>query len=192
MTALVQRLGVVRPRDVEAAGIPREYLLRLMRRGVVERSGRGLYRLADAPVTEHHSLAEVGKRIPQSTVCLLSALAFHQITTQNPADVWIALPAGSRTPKADGQRLRVVRFSGSALTEGREEHAIEGVPVGVYSPAKTVADCFKFRNRIGLDVVLEALRECVRQRKATIREIHRFAKICRVARVMQPYLESLP
>jgi predicted transcriptional regulator of viral defense system len=192
VTALVRRLGVVRPRDVEAAGIPREYLLRLLRRGVVERLGRGLYRLTDAPVTEHHSLAGVSKRIPHATICLLSALAFHQITTQNPADVWIALPAGSHTPKADGQRLRVVRFSGPALTEGREEHRIEGVLVGVYSPAKTVADCFKFRNKIGLDVALEALRECVRQRKATIREIHRFAKICRVARVMQPYLESLP
>jgi predicted transcriptional regulator of viral defense system len=170
----------------------REYLLRLMRRGVLERSGRGLYRLADAPVTEHHSLAEVGKRLPHATVCLLSALVFHQITTQNPAEVWIALAPGSRTPRANGQRLRVVRFTGPALTEGRQEHRIEGVPVGIYSPAKTVADCFKFRNKIGLDVAIEALRECLRQRKATIREIHRFAKICRVARVMQPYLESLP
>jgi predicted transcriptional regulator of viral defense system len=192
ITTLAQRLGVVRPRDVEAAGIPREYLLRLMRRGVLERSGRGLYRLADAPVTEHHSLAEVGKRLPHATVCLLSALVFHQITTQNPAEVWIALPPGSRTPRSNGQRLRVVRFTGPALTEGRQEHRIEGVPVGIYSPAKTVADCFKFRNKIGLDVAIEALRECLRQRKATIREIHRFAKICRVARVMQPYLESLP
>lgn len=183
---------MVRPRDVEAAGIPREYLLRLMRRGVLERSGRGLYRLADAPVTEHHSLAEVGKRLPHATVCLLSALVFHQITTQNPAEVWIALPPGSRTPRANGPRLRVVRFTGPALTEGRQEHRIEGVPVGIYSPAKTVADCFKYRNKIGLDVAIEALRECLRQRKATIREIHRFAKICRVARVMQPYLESLP
>lgn len=192
ITTLAQRLGVVRPRDVEAAGIPREYLLRLMRRGVLERSGRGLYRLADAPVTEHHSLAEVGKRLPHATVCLLSALVFHQITTQNPAEVWIALPPGSHTPRANGQRLRVVRFTGPALTEGRQEHRIEGVPVGIYSPAKTVADCFKLRNKIGLDVAIEALRECLRQRKATIREIHRFAKICRVARVMQPYLESLP
>lgn len=189
---LVRRLGVVRPRDVEAAGIPREYLLRLLRRGVVERSGRGLYRLSDAPVTEHHSLAEVGKRITRATICLPSALTFHQITPQNPADVWIALPAGSRTPKVDGQRLRVVRFSGPALTEGREEHRIEGVLVCVYSPAKRAADCFKFRNKNGLDVALEALRECMRQQKATIREIHHFAKICRVARVMQPYLESLP
>lgn len=192
ITALARRLGVVRPRDVEAAGIPREYLLRLMRRGVLERSGRGLYRLADAPVTEHHSLAEVAKRLPHSTVCLLSALAFHEITTQNPAEVWIALPPGSRTPRANGPQLRVVRFTGRALTEGREEHRIEGVAVSIYSPAKTVADCFKFRNKIGLDVALEALRECVGQRKATIREIHHFAKICRVARVMQPYLEALP
>lgn len=192
VTALARRLGVIRPRDVEAAGIPREYLLRLMRRGVLERSGRGLYRLADAAVTEHHSLAEVGKRLPNATVCLLSALVFHEITTQNPAEVWIALPPGSRTPRANGPRLRVVRFTGPALTEGREEHRIEGVAVGIYSPAKTVADCFKFRNKIGLDVALEALRECVRQRKATIREIHHFAGICRVARVMQPYLEALP
>lgn len=177
---------------MEAAGIPREYLLRLMRRGVLERSGRGLYRLADAPVTEHHSLAEVAKRLPHSTVCLLSALAFHEITTQNPAEVWIALPAGSRTPRASGPQLRVVRFTGRALTEGREVHRIEGVAVGIYSPAKTVADCFKFRSKIGLDVALEALRECVGQRKATIREIHQFARICRVARVMQPYLEALP
>jgi predicted transcriptional regulator of viral defense system len=192
ITTLAQRLGVVRPRDVEAAGIPREYLLRLMRRGVLERSGRGLYRLADAPVTEHHSLAEAGKRLPNATVCLLSALVFHELTTQNPAEVWIALPPGSRTPRANGQRLRVVRFTGAALTEGREEHRIEGVPVAIYSAAKTVADCFKFRNKIGLDVALEALRECVRQRKASIREVHDFAKICRVARVMQPYLEALP
>jgi predicted transcriptional regulator of viral defense system len=162
-----------------------------MRRGVLERSGRGLYRLAGAPVTEYHSLAEVGKRFPHSTVCLLSALAFHEITTQNPAEVWIALPPGSRMPREDGQRLRLMRFSGPALTAGREEHRIEGVTVGIYSPAKTVADCFKFRNKIGLDVALEALRECLRQRKATNREIHEFAKICRVARVMQPYMESL-
>ncbi len=191
ITTLAQRLDVVRPRDVEAAGIPREYLLRLMRRGVLERSGRGLYRLADAPVTEHRSLAEVGKRLPNATVCILSALVFHRITTQNPSEVWIALPPGSRTPRSNGQRLRVVRFTGQALTEGRVEHRIEGVPAAIYSAAKTVADCFKFRNKIGLDVALETLRECLRQPKATIREIHALAKVCRVARLMQPYLDAL-
>ena len=148
--------------------------------------------MADAPVTEHHSLAEVAKRLPNATVCLLSALVFHEITTQVPGEVWVALPRGSRTPRIDRPKLRVLRFAGTALTAGRVEHRLEGVPVMIYSPAKTVADCFKFRNKIGLDVALEALRECVRQRKATIAEIRHFAEICRVARVMQPYLESLP
>lgn len=191
ISTLAQRHGFLRPRDVEAAGIPREYLLRLLRRGVVERTGRGLYRLADAPVTEFHSFAEVAKRLPNGAVCLLSALVFHGLTTQVPAEVWVALPRGSRTPRLD-RKLRIVRFAAAALTEGRTEHRIEGVPVMIYSPAKSVADCFKFRNKIGLDVAFEALRECVRQRKATIAEIRRFAQICRVARVMQPYLESLP
>ena len=190
--ALAQQHGVLRPRDVEAAGIPREYLLRLLRRGVMERTGRGLYRMVDAPITEHHSLAEVAKLLPNASVCLPSALVFHGIATQNPTDVWVALPRGSRTPRLDNRKLRVVRFDGPALTEGRAEHRIEGVPVMIYSPAKTVVDCFKFRNKIGLDVALEALRECARQRKTTIAEIRRFAEICRVARVMQPYLESLP
>ncbi len=192
ISALAKHHGVLRPRDVEAAGIPREYLLRLLRRGVVERTGRGLYRISDAPITEHHSLAEVAKRLPNATVCLLSALVFHGITTQVPVEVWVALPRGSRTPRLDNRKLRLVRLAGPALTEGRAEHRIEGVPVMIYSPAKTVADCFKFRNKIGLDVALEGLRECVRQRKATIAEIRRFAEICRVARVIQPYLESLP
>lgn len=188
---LLKKYGVLRPRDAEAAGIPREYLLRLMRRGVVERTGRGLYRIPDAPITENHDLAQVAKRVPASTVCLISALAFHEITTQIPHEIWIALPRGSRTPSIDLHRLRVSRFTGRSLTEGREEHNIEGVSVSIYTAPKTVADCFKFRNRVGLDVALEALRECVRQRKATIAQIRRFAEICRVARVMQPYLESL-
>lgn len=192
ITALVQEHGTLRPREAEQHGIPREYLLRLLRKGVLERSGRGLYRLADAPVTEQHSLAEVGKRLPHATICLLSALVFHDITTQNPAEVWIALPRGARTPRMDHPRLRVFHVSGLAYTEGRVEYRIEGVPVMIYSPAKTVVDCFRFRNKIGLDVALEALRECVRKKKATMAEIRRFAEICRVARVMQPYLESLP
>lgn len=188
---MAQLHGVLRPRDVEAAGIPREYLLRLLRRRVVERTGRGLYRVSDAPITEHHSLAEVAKRLPHATVCLLSALVFHGITTQVPSEVWVALGRGSRTPRVDSWKLRLVRFAGAALTEGRMEHRIEGVPVMIYSPAKTVADCFKFRNKIGIDVALEALRECVRQRKATMPEIRHFAELCRVARIVQPYLESL-
>jgi predicted transcriptional regulator of viral defense system len=191
IVTLAHEQGILRPRDIEAEGIPREYLLRLMRRGIVERTGRGLYRMAEAAVTEHHSLAEVAKRLPNATVCLLSALVFHGITTQIPAEVWIALPRGSRAPRIDRRKLRVMRFTGAALIKGRVEHRIESVPVNIYSAAKTVADCFKFRNKIGLDVALEALRECIGQKKATISEIRQFAEMCRVARVMQPYLETL-
>jgi len=191
ISALAQQHGLLRPRDVEEAGIPREYLLRLMRRGVVERTARGLYRLVDSPITEYHDFAEVAKLVPAATICLISALSFHGITTQIPHEIWIALSRGSRTPRIDNRPLRVVRLSGPSLAEGRVEHRIEGVAVAIYSPAKTVADCFKFRNTVGLDVALEALRECVRQRKATISQIRKYAEICRVVRVMQPYLESL-
>lgn len=158
----------------------------------MERTGRGLYRLAGSAITEHHSLAEAAKRVPNGTICLLSALAFHEITTQNPSAVWMAVPRGSRTPRMAAPTLRVVRMADRALTEGRETTVVEGVPVRIYTAAKTVADCFKFRNKIGLDVALEALRESVRQRKALIADIRRYAGICRVERVMQPYLESLP
>jgi predicted transcriptional regulator of viral defense system len=141
IAALALQHGVLRRRDIEAAGIPREYLLRLLRRGVVERTGRGLYRMVGAPLTEHHSLAEVAKRLPSSTVCLVSALVFHEISTQIPHEIWIALPRGTTTPRFESRKFRIMRFSGAALTEGRAEHRIEGVPVMIYAPAKTIADC---------------------------------------------------
>ncbi len=182
---------MLRPRDVESKGIPREYLLRLLRGGVLVRSGRGLYRLADAPVTEHHSLVVVAKRTPDATICLLSALVFHDLTTQLPPAIWIALPAGRRAPRLDTVRIRVARFTGKALTEGREQHKLEGVPVQIYCAAKTVADCFKFRHKIGLDVAIEGLRTCLHKRVATVRDIQHYAEICRVARVIRPYLEAI-
>jgi len=187
----VRQHGIVRPRDIEAIGIPREYLLRLHRQGKLDRAGRGMYTLPDAAITERHSYAEVAKRVPEAVLCLLSALAFHEITTQNPASVWIALRQGARTPALNSPSLRVVRLSGPSLTEGVEDHRIEGVPIRVYSVAKTVADCFKFRNKIGLDVAIEALKDSLRQKKANINEIHRYAKICRVSNVIRPYLEAL-
>jgi predicted transcriptional regulator of viral defense system len=187
----VRQHGIVRPRDVEAVGIPREYLLRLYSQGKLDRCGRGMYTLPNAPVTEHHSYAEVAKRVPQAVICLLSALAFHEITTQNPAAVWIALGEGARTPGLASPSLRVVRLSGLSLTEGIESHRVEGVPIRVYSAAKTVADCFKFRNKIGLDVAIEALKECLRRKKASIDDIYSFAKICRVSNVIRPYMEAL-
>jgi predicted transcriptional regulator of viral defense system len=183
--------GIVRPRDIEAIGLPREYLLRLHRHGKIARSGRGLYSLPEAAITERHSFAEVGRRVPRGVFCLLSALAFHEITTQSPASVWIALPQGARRPAISSPSLRVVRLSGASLTDGIEDHKVEGVPIRVYSAAKTVADCFKFRNKIGLDVAIEALKDSLRQKKATVNEIYRYAKVCRVGNVMRPYMEAL-
>ncbi len=188
---LVRRLGIVRPRDLRAHGLPGEALWRLARRGLVELGSRGVYVLADHEFTEHHSLAEAAKRVPQSVICLLSALRAHDLTTQLPHEVWIAIDRKARLPKSGAAKLRVVRFSGKALSEGVERRRLEGVTVPIYNVAKTVADCFKYRNKIGLDVALEALREAWRERRATSQELWKYAEICRVANVMRPYLESL-
>ena len=182
--------SLVRPRDVEACGIARESLLRLYRQGILVRPARGVYALADSSVTEHHSLAVAAKLVPRGVVCLMSALRFHGLTTQDPHEVWIAIDYKAHKPSVASPALRVVRFSGPALVEGIEAHEIEGVQVRVYGAAKTVADCFKYRHKIGIDVAIEALRDALRPRKATVDDIHRFAKVCRVANVMQPYLES--
>jgi predicted transcriptional regulator of viral defense system len=187
----VRQHGIVRPRDIEAIGIPREYLLRLHGQGKLNRTGRGIYTLPDAAVTERHTYAEVAKRVPEAVLCLLSALAFHEITTQSPASVWIALGKGARKPAIVSPSLRVVRLTEPSLSEGIERQSVEGVTVRVYSAAKTVADCFKFRNKIGLDIAIEALKDCLRQKKATVNEIYRYAKICRVSNVIRPYMEAL-
>lgn len=188
--ALALLKGVLRPRDLEAEGIPREYLSRLHRRGELERVGRGLYVASSVDPTRHRTLAEVGKRIPRGVVCLLSALQFHELTTQMPHQVWLALENKAWHPQV-ALPVRIYRFSGEAFTSGVETHQIEGVTVKVYSPAKTVADCFKFRNKIGLDVALEALRDCKRQGKCSNEDLWRFAKVCRQTKVMKPYLEAL-
>jgi len=188
---LVRQAGVLRPRDLEAQGISRTYLVRLHQRGVLDRPSRGLYVLADADLGEHQSLAEACKRVPHGVVCLLSALQFHELTTQVAFEVWMAIDVKARRPKLETPALRIVRFSGKALTFGVEEHPIGGVTVKVYSPAKTVADCFKYRNKIGLDVAMEALREVWRGRRASMDELFEAAKVGRVAKVMRPYLESL-
>ena len=183
--------GVLRPRDLDALGIRPEYLHQLYEAGLLERVGRGLYALPNAEVTEHHSLAEAAKRVPHGVVCLLSALRFHGLTTQAPFEVWLAIGRKARRPKEAILPLRIVWFSGEALDAGVEEHSIEGVTVKIYGPAKTVADCFKYRNKIGLDVALEALRECWRERRCTMDDLWRYAEICRVGKVMRPYLQSL-
>jgi predicted transcriptional regulator of viral defense system len=188
---LMRRTGVVRPVDFEAGGIPRSRLYGLVREGLVERQSRGVYVAADHPYTEHNGLAQVAKRVPAAVVCLLSALRFHEITTQNPFQIWIALPEKARKPRMEYPPIRVVRFSGTSLTEGVETHKIEGVEVRVYSLAKTIADCFKYRHKIGLDVALEALRESWQAGKVTMDQIDQAARACRMQRVMRPYLEAL-
>lgn len=147
--------------------------------------------MATAAVTENHSLAEAAQRVPHGVVCLLSALRFHGVTTELPHDVWMAIERSARRPKSPDLSLRIVRFSGQALTSGVEDHTIEGVDVNVYNLAKTVADCFKYRNKIGLDVAIEALRESRQNRRATMDDLWTYAKVCRVAGVMRPYLEAI-
>ena len=188
---LIRKSGIIRPQDLRTIGVPREYLRRLRDEGVLEQPARGLYVLADARPTEHQSLVEVCKRVPHGVICLLSALQFHELTTQIPHEVWIALGTKAWTPKLEYPRLRIARFSEASLTYGVEERQVGGAMVRVFSPAKTVADCFKFRGKIGLDVVLEALRDCMKTKKATSDELWAAAKVCRVTNVMRPYLESL-
>lgn len=188
---IVEQAGVLRPRDLDAHGIPRIYLSRLCKLGLLQRVGRGLYVLPDADVSEHHTLAEACKRVPHGVVCLLSALRYHGLTTQSPFEVWLAIGSKAWRPRVDYPRFRFVRFSAHALEAGVEEHPIDGVPVRVYNPAKTVTDCFKYRNKIGLDVAIEALRDCRRQGKCTNDELWHYAKICRVANVMRPYMEAI-
>lgn len=188
---LAKSQGILRPQDLKEISVPREYLRRLRDEGVLEQTARGLYVLAASKPTEHQSLVEVCKRVPQGVICLISALQFHELTTQLAHEVWIALPTKAWAPKLDSPRLRIVRYSPTTLAHGVEERRIGGAVVRVFNPAKTVADCFKFRNKVGLDVALEALRDAIRQRKATRDEIWKAAQICRVANVMRPYLESL-
>ncbi|GAB4066904.1 type IV toxin-antitoxin system AbiEi family antitoxin domain-containing protein [Ancylobacter sonchi] len=161
------------------------------RDGEVLRLARGLYQLPDAPLDAHHSLAEAAKRVPKGVICLVSALAFHQLTDQLPRQVWIAIGQKDWAPKADGAPVRLVRFTDRLLTEGVESHTIEGVPVKVFGVAKTIADCFRYRNKIGLSVAIEGLQEALRQRKTTPGEIARQAERGAVATIIRPYLEAL-
>ena len=188
---LAKAAGVLRPRDLAAHGIARQYLRLAERQGLVVRSGRGLYTPADAPITEFHTFAEAAKRAPRGVICLLSALRFHDLGTQNPFEVWMAIGEKDRRPRSDNPRMRTVRFSKQSLEFGQKTHRIEGVPTRIFSVAKTVADCFKYRNKIGLDVALEALRESIKSRKATNADLWKAAKVCRVANVMRPYMEAL-
>lgn len=164
---------------------------RLVRQGLLTRVDRGLYALPDRRMSEHGTLAEVARRHPQTIVCLLPALRVHGLTTQSPCEVWLAIPNKARAPKMNDPPLRIVRFSGAALTDGIAERPIEGVTVRVTNVARTVVDCFKFRKKIGLDAAIEALQEAWRAKLVSMDELWRYAMLCRMANVMRPYMESL-
>ena len=157
----------------------------------MEKVAHGLYQLPNAEISEHHSLAEAAKMVPKGVICLLSSLRFHGLTTQAPHEIWMAIDRKTRLPVIRELPLRFVRFSGEPLTEGIEIHSIDGVPVRIYTPAKTVADCFKYRNKIGLDVALEALKDWQRSHRYEGDTLWRFAKTCRVSNVIRPYLEAM-
>ncbi|NOZ55521.1 MAG: transcriptional regulator [Calditrichaeota bacterium] len=187
----VREHGLVRPRELAAIDIPRSVLKRLVDRGRLVRRMRGIYSVPDYDPTENTDLASVASRAPKAIICLLSALRFHELTTQNPFQVWIMIDRAGHRPVIDHPPIRVVYASGRALTEGVGGYTVEGIDLRVTSPGKTVTDCFRYRRLVGTDVAIEALRDCWRQRKATMDEFYHYAKIDRVASFMRPYMESL-
>lgn len=180
-----------RPRDVLPLGVSFRQLQRLGADGTVEKLGGGLYRLSEVEPNEFETVAMVASAAPNAIVCLLTALRVHEIGTQSPHEVWIALDRKGRKPRCVPTRLRIVRFSGAMLTYGVLKRSMLGVPVSITSPARTVVDCFRYRNKVGIDVAMEALRDAVRSRIATVSEIVRAAEMCRARTVMRSYLEAL-
>ena len=189
--ALIRRHGTARSRELVAAGVARAQLSRLVAAGELIRPARGVYALPGQGGSTEDSVLLVARRLPEATFCLLTALRLHGLTTQAPFEVWIAIDNKARMPQSGWPPLRVVRFSGEALTAGVEIRKLGKQRVRVTHPAKTVADCFKFRKLVGQDVALDALREALRTRAATVDTLWEYARICRVANVMRPYLEAL-
>ena len=186
-----RKSGVFKAGEAIARGFHYTQLERLCKKELLIKIARGFYRVPDAQVSSHYDLAIVGKAVPGGIVCLISALSFHEIGTQIPHDVWIMINNRAAHPRVNYPTLRVIRSSGKPFTEGIQEHEIDGVRVQIYNPAKTVVDCFKFRNKVGLEVALEALREALGERKCTFEELWNYARICRVTNIMRPYMEAM-
>ena len=187
---LLRHNGIMRLTDLRAHGIHAPTLSRMVEEGQIARRGRGLYELTDAEITLGHSLAEIAVRVPKGIICLISALSYHEITLQSPKSIWLAIGEKDRKPRIDHLAVRVLHFGDAALKSGVQTVRIDGVAVKIFSPAKTVVDCFRYRRIVGLDVALEALRLALRSRKATPDDIVRFAKALRIWSVLRPYLES--
>lgn len=191
MTKLFGDASVLRSQDLEGHGLSRTAIREAVVAGRLARIGRGLYALPGSDLSEHHSLVVVARRIPHAAFCLLSALQFHDLTTQNPHEVWIAIGPKDRRPEMEHPPLRVFRYGPSHAQNGLDEHVVEATTLKIYSVARTVVDLFRYRNKVGIEVALEALREGWRERRFTLAELNRHARACRMSRVMKPYLESL-
>jgi len=189
--SLVSQKGILRARDLDTIDAPQVVLTRMVASGKLHRVGHGLYRLPGYHGTEHESLATIATRVPQAVFCLLTALEFHNLTTQLPWQIWIAMPRGSHVPRMDYPPLKMVQMAEKVYAAGVETHVRDDVQIRVYSVARTVVDCFKFRHKLGLDVALEALHYARAKTRVTVDEIWRYAELCRVTRVMRPYLESV-
>ena len=193
-TNKLQSAGVgafFRPRDVAPLGVSHRKLQGLVSQGLVERLGNGLYRLSKIEATELETIGMVAAALPNAVICLLTALVYHDIGTQSPHEVWIALDRKDRKPARPPARIRVVRFSGRMLTYGVVERSALGVPFRVTSPARTVVDCFRYRNKFGLDMAVEALQDAFKRRIVTVDEIERSAEVCRMRTVMRPYMQAV-
>lgn len=190
LAALKKMPGVFRTRDVRKLKIHTRNLSAMVNQGLLEKISRGIYRLPGRP-QENPDMVNVASRVPKGVVCLISALAYHGLTTQIPREVYLAAARGTEMPRLDYPPIRLFRFSREALAGGTETHIIEGVPVKIFSPEKTLADCFKFRGKVGLDTAIEALKMYLRRKNKDINKLMTYAKICRVENVMRPYLESL-
>ncbi len=188
---LARDTGVLRSRELAVHGLSRTVLRRLVSQGELLQVARGMYILPDAEITEHHSMVEAAKRFPSCVVCLLTALRFHGLTTQAPSEVWLAYKRGKSAPSQTDLPLHVVSFSDASFRYGVEHHTLEEVKVAVTSPAKTVADCFKFRGKVGLDVAIEALRDYRHQQAGTFEELEEASRVCRVSKIIRPYMEML-
>lgn len=188
---LLRQKGLVRMSDLRDAGVGAETVARMVREGAVMRVARGLYQLADTMPDPRRSLAEASALVPKGVICLTSALQFHELTLQMPSAVWIAIDRTGWKPKVEYPPIRFVRFGNQALTEGVKRHLIEGIEVPIFEPAKTIVDCFRYRNKIGLDIALEGLREGLRTKRATPDQLWEFARTARVWSVMHPYVEAM-
>ena len=187
----IQRGGLLRTTAAIQAGIHPRTLYEMRDKGIVEQLSRGLFRLASLPSLSNPDLVTVALKVPRGVICLISALAYHEITTRIPHEIYVAVPRGTEPPRLEHPPLRVFWFTGRSFTEGIETHKVDGIRLRVYSPEKTLADCFKYRNKLGLDTVLEALRFYRSRKRPNVDELMKFARVCRVEKVMRPYLEAL-